>query len=126
MSLERRFAALLLIAPMLAPTVGLTATRAVAAEASPATQQVEVVVDRGYQPARVEVKAGTVVRITFTKRDYTPCTKEVVFPSLGIRRELSVDKPVVIELPALPAGEVEFHCGMDMVRGKLVVAEAGS
>jgi plastocyanin domain-containing protein len=44
-----------------------------------------------------------------------------VFPKLNLRRELLTDKPVVIELPALGPGEYEFKCGMNMVRGKLVV-----
>jgi plastocyanin domain-containing protein len=55
------------------------------------------------------------------RKDYSPCTREVVFPSLDIRRELPVNEPVFIDLPALPAGEIEFHCGMNMIRGTIVV-----
>jgi plastocyanin domain-containing protein len=50
---------------------------------------------------------------------------ENVFPALGIRRELPEGKPVTIELPELKAGEYEFKCGMDMIKGKLVVRPRG-
>ena len=81
----------------------------------------EVIVDGGYQPGRITVTAGEHVRLRFIRRDHTPCTREVVFPGLDIRRELPTDQAVVIDLPALAAGEYEFRCGMNMIRGLLVV-----
>lgn len=84
-------------------------------------REIEIVVDRGYQPGRVVVQQGERIRLKFVRKDYSPCTREVVFPSLGIRRELPVNEPVFIDLPALAPGEVEFHCGMKMVRGTIVV-----
>jgi plastocyanin domain-containing protein len=82
---------------------------------------IEILVDGGYSPARVDVTEGESVRLRFVRKDYSSCTAEVVFPSLGIRRSLPTDHPVIIELPPLEAGEVEFRCGMNMVKGKLVV-----
>lgn len=93
------------------------------AEAPPSAQvrEIEIVVDGGYQPGRITMAAGERVRLRFIRREHTPCTREVVFPGLDIRRELPTDQPVVIELPALAAGEYEFRCGMNMIRGTLVV-----
>ena len=87
-------------------------------------REIEVVVDGAYQPARIEVAPGERVRLRFLRRDYGGCTREVVFPSLNLRRALPTNEPVVIDLPALPVGETAFHCGMNMVRGALVVRAA--
>jgi plastocyanin domain-containing protein len=92
-----------------------------AAEQLPAVREIEVVVDGGYQPGRITVTEGERVRLKFIRRDHSPCAREVVFAGLGIRRELSVDRPLVVELPALAAGEHVFTCGMNMIRGVLEV-----
>lgn len=84
-------------------------------------REVEVVVDQDYQPSRIEVTQGERLRLRFLRRGYGGCTREVVFPTLNLRRELPTNQPVVIELPALPLGETPFQCGMNMVRGVVVV-----
>jgi len=84
-------------------------------------REIEIIVDGGYQPNQIVIQEGERVRLKFVRREYTSCTREVVFPSLDIRRELSPNQPVYIDLPALKPGEVEFRCGMNMVRGKVVV-----
>ena len=88
---------------------------------SPDLREIEIVVDGGYKPARIVITQGERVRLKLIRRDYSPCTREIVFASLGIRRELPTDVPVVIELPALSPGEVQFKCGMSMLRGVIVV-----
>jgi plastocyanin domain-containing protein len=98
--------------------------REAAAQAPPtsaAAREVEVVVERGYHPSRIEVRPGERVRLRFVRREWSGCTREVVFPTLGVRRTLPVNQPVVVELSAPAAGEVPFHCGMNMVRGAVVV-----
>ena len=100
-------------AMLVAPSVALAQDAGV--------REVEVVVDQGYQPSRIEVTQGVPVRLRFIRRDYGGCTREVVFPTLNLRRELPTNQPVVIELPALPLGETPFQCGMNMVRGVVVV-----
>ncbi len=91
---------------------------------SPTVREIHVVVDKGaYSPNRIDIAPGEAVRLKFTRREYTPCTKEIVFPSLGITRELPVGKEVVIDVPAQATGEVPFRCGMNMVKGSLVVSQ---
>jgi plastocyanin domain-containing protein len=106
--------------------VGVLPGRAEAAMAAapqaPAVREIEVVVDGGYRPGRITVAEGERVRLKFVRREHSPCTREVVFPGLDIRRELPTDQPVVIELPELKAGEYEFKCGMNMIKGVLEVA----
>lgn len=88
---------------------------------APAVREIEVIVDGGYRPGRIPVTEGERVRLKFVRREHSPCTREVVFPSLDIRRELPTDQPVVIELPALAPGEYQFKCGMNMIKGVLEV-----
>ncbi|HEX5751017.1 MAG TPA: cupredoxin domain-containing protein [Archangium sp.] len=112
-----------LIAALLAlsPAVGVLPPMNAHAGEAPTPREVQVRVERGYNPARIEVREGERVRLTFLRTEYTPCTKEVVFPTLGIREELPPHQPVTVELPPQKVGEVEFHCGMKMSRGKVVV-----
>jgi plastocyanin domain-containing protein len=49
------------------------------------------------------------------------CGTAVTIPSLGIRRELPLNQPVEIEFTLQKSGNVEFVCGMNMLRGTLVV-----
>lgn len=92
-----------------------------AQQADGGVREVEVVVDQDYQPSRIEVTQGERLRLRFLRRSYGGCTREVVFPTLNLRRELPTNQPVVIELPALPLGDTPFQCGMNMVRGVVVV-----
>ena len=84
-------------------------------------REIEIVVEGGYKPGRIEVREGERVRLKFVRKEYNSCTREVVFPKLNIRRELPPNQPVIIDLPALAPGEYEFRCGMNMIRGTLVV-----
>lgn len=96
-------------------------TPAAWAEDKPSPREVEIVVKGGYQPNLVKVTQGERVRLKFVRREYAGCTKEVVFPTLGIKKTLPTDKPVLIDLPALEPGEVPFHCGMKMIKGTVQV-----
>lgn len=82
---------------------------------------IEVVVEAGYHPDRVVVKQGDPVRLTFLRKEYTGCTREVVFPTLGIRRELPPNQPVEVDLGTPVVGEIPFQCGMQMIHGTVVV-----
>ncbi|WP_437335804.1 cupredoxin domain-containing protein [Sorangium sp. So ce394] len=108
-----------LLAPSLRPSSA--AAEEAPAPSPQAVREIEIVVDGGYKPSRIVVTEGERVRLKLVRRDYSPCSREVVFASLGIRRELPTNVPVVIDLPALSPGEIEFKCGMNMLRGVIVV-----
>ncbi|WP_437317887.1 cupredoxin domain-containing protein [Sorangium sp. So ce385] len=112
------FAASLLVPSLRAPSA---AAEEAPAPSPQAVREIEIVVDGGYKPSRIVVTEGERVRLKLVRRDYSPCSREVVFASLGIRRELPTNVPVVIDLPALSPGEIEFKCGMNMLRGIIVV-----
>ena len=121
----KRFSKILVLAALgLGPTLPTTAATAQAREQTDAVRIVEVVVDGGYRPSRIVVREGERVRLRFVRRDYGPCTEEVVFPELGIRRTLPTNEPVLVDLPLLRAGEYAFRCGMHMIHGTLVVSPA--
>lgn len=105
-------------APALAPRAAFAEAPV---EVSGTMRTVEVTVDGAYRPARIRIAAGERIRLVFVRRDYGPCTREVVFPTLGIRRVLPTDERVEVVLPALEAGEYPFRCGMNMIQGTLVV-----
>ncbi len=96
------------------------------AQEAPQVREIEIVVRGGYSPSRIVVREGERVRLRFVRHEYSSCTREVVFPWLDLRRELPPHQPVVVELPAMRAGEYEFRCGMNMVRGTIVVEATAS
>jgi cobalt-zinc-cadmium efflux system membrane fusion protein len=77
--------------------------------------------EKGYEPAKLTVRAGQPARVTFVRTTDKTCGREVVFPSLNIRRPLPLNEPVVIEFTPRDTGEVGFVCGMNMLRGTVVV-----
>lgn len=87
-------------------------------------REIEIIVEGAYKPSRLELREGEHVRLRFIRKDHGPCTREVIFPTLNIKRELPSGQPVTIELAAPAPGEYEFRCGMHMIKGLLVVHPA--
>jgi len=85
-------------------------------------QEVKVLVtEKGYEPARLMVRAGQLARITFVRNTDKTCGTEIVFPSLSIRRPLPLNEPVVVEFTPKSSGEISFVCGVNMLKGSVVV-----
>jgi RND family efflux transporter MFP subunit len=80
-----------------------------------------VVSEQGYEPAKVTLRAGTPARITFVRTTDKTCGTEVVFPSLNIKRALPLNEPIVIEFTPARSGDIAFACGMNMLKGVVVV-----
>jgi len=79
------------------------------------------VTEASFDPARITFNAGMPARITFTRTSDRTCATKVVFPSLKIERDLPLNKPVAIEFTPAQRGDIEFVCGMNMLRGSIVV-----
>ena len=91
--------------------------------AGPAPESATIRVTKdGFSPATVTVHAGAPVRLTFLRTTDQTCAKEIVVPSLKIRRPLPLDQPVVVTFTPAKAGSVDFVCGMGMLKGAVVVA----
>ena len=80
-----------------------------------------LVTEQGYEPPKVTVRTGTPARITFVGTTDKTCGTEVVFPSLNIKRALPLNQPVTIEFTPQSSSEIGFVCGMNMLRGSIVV-----
>jgi RND family efflux transporter MFP subunit len=80
-----------------------------------------VVNEQGFEPGKVALRARTPARITFLRTTDKTCGTEVVFPSLSIKRALPLNQPVEIEFTPARTGEIAFACGMNMLRGTVIV-----
>jgi HlyD family secretion protein/cupredoxin-like protein len=89
---------------------------------SGAVQTIRVMVsEKGFEPARMSLRAGVPARLTFVRTTDATCATEVVIPSLDIKRPLPLNQPVDIEFAPNKAGDVAFACGIGMFSGTLVV-----
>ena len=85
-------------------------------------QEVKVTVKGGYDPDVIVVKRGQPVRLDFYRDEMASCSEQVVFGDFGIARDLPAFKTTSIEFTPDKAGEFTFACGMNMMRGKLIVS----
>lgn len=92
-----------------------------ASQSVPADAIRVTVSEAGYEPSRIEVERGRPVRLAFYRKDANNCGGEVVFASLNVRRKLPVGKTTIVEITPKDSGELTFACGMNMLRGALVV-----
>ncbi len=81
------------------------------------------VTEKGYEPAELKLRLGVPVRLTFVRETDNTCGTEVVLPEYNIKRELPLNKRVVVEFTPQKSGDFGFACGMNMLKGKLVVSE---
>lgn len=78
------------------------------------------VTEAGYQPASLTLQPGVPARVTFTRKTDATCGTEVVMPAYDINKKLPLNTPVVVEFTP-KEGEFTFTCGMDMLKGKVIV-----
>jgi plastocyanin domain-containing protein len=87
-------------------------------------QEVKITVKGGYSPDLIVVKQGRPVRLDFYRDETASCSEEVILGDFGIARSLPSFETTPIEFTPEKAGEFTFACGMNMIRGKLVVEPA--
>ena len=106
---------------------GMQKATAGAMDASGERQSATITVKGGYSPAVISMRTGTPITLTFDRQETGECTSHVVFADAGLDAMLPGNATTDVELPALPAGEYPFACGMNMVHGLLrVEGEDGS
>ncbi len=84
-------------------------------------QEIKVTVKGGYSPDVIVVKKDLPVRLNFYRDETSSCSDQVVFGDFGIARNLPAHQITAIEFTPEKAGEFTFVCGMNMLRGKLIV-----
>ncbi len=89
-------------------------------------QEVKVIVKGGYSPDVIVVKQGAPVKLTFYRDETASCSEDIVFGDFGIARHLPAFQTTTIEFTPEKPGEFTFTCGMNMMRGKLVVEQAAT
>jgi plastocyanin domain-containing protein len=87
-------------------------------------QEIKVTVKGGYSPDVIVVKQGVPVKLDFFRDETASCSEQVVFGDFGIARDLAAFRTTSIEFTPQKAGEFTFACGMNMLRGKLIVEPA--
>jgi plastocyanin domain-containing protein len=84
-------------------------------------QEIAITVKGGYSPDSIEVVKNKPVRLKFYRDETSSCSEELVFGEFSLRRDLPAFETTVIDITPTKAGTFEFTCGMNMLRGKLVV-----
>ena len=92
-----------------------------AAAGAGGVQEIKVTVKGGYSPDVIVVRQGGPVRLDFYRDETASCSEDVVFADFGISRHLPAFKTTPVEFVPEKRGEFTFTCGMNMMRGKLVV-----
>jgi len=110
-----------------APASQAAAQQTSIAQATPSSQQSQAqsvtvtLSDKGYQPDSFKLRQGVPARVTFIRKVEATCGTEIVLAEYKIKRELPLNQPVVVEFIPARTGEFKFSCGMDMLRGKIIV-----
>lgn len=75
----------------------------------------------GFDPDTIPAKAGQPMKLAFYRPNAQNCANEVVFPDLGIEKKLPPGETTVVEVTPPKTGTLGFACGMNMLKGKLIV-----
>ena len=87
-----------------------------------AAQEIDIKISgHTYTPASVNVQKGKPVRLHFTRDEKPTCGDELVIPALNIKKKVELNQFTTIEITPQQSGELEFTCGMNMMKGKIVV-----
>jgi plastocyanin domain-containing protein len=81
----------------------------------------EIIVRGGYKPSIIKVQANQETKLTFLRKDENSCLEEIVIPDFKIKEYLPMNTPVSIRITPTHKGEFDFHCGMNMYHGKIIV-----
>ncbi len=103
---------------------GTAAARDASEAAAPAAVSEEViiqVVDHGYVPDRVTVKAGVPIRLKLVTDNVFGCARAFTIPALGVERILPSTGIEYVDLPAQAPGQLAFVCSMGMYGGTIEV-----
>lgn len=81
-----------------------------------------ITVDNGvYAPAHIKLAKRRPAKLTFLRKDASPCAEILMIPELDVNESLPLNKPVSVTIPALDEGEYAFHCQMQMYRGRITI-----
>lgn len=76
-----------------------------------------LVTENGFEPKIVHVKPGSPVTLKITRKTDSTCATQIQVPTKNIKKDLPLNKTVLVDLGKLEKGEIRFGCGMDMMAG---------
>ena len=85
-----------------------------------AGNEVHMIVQGGYKPDVIKVQESKPVKLLITRKDENSCLEEIVFPDYKVKKFLPVNEEVEVVLNP-PHKNSDFHCGMNMYFGKIIV-----
>lgn len=86
-----------------------------------AVDSIDILVDGGYKPEKISIPYGKKTKINFLRKDSNSCLEDVILSDFKIKKDLSMNEKVTIEITPNKKGEFNFSCGMGMFHGKLIV-----
>jgi plastocyanin domain-containing protein len=90
--------------------------------ASPAAEAVAIsVTEEGFVPKEIHVKAGQPVTLAVTRKTERTCATELVLKEYTINQKLPLNETVEIKFTPKETGQLTYACGMDMIKGHIVV-----
>ncbi len=92
-------------------------TKSLKAQVKQGIQSVDIIVDGGYTPDRIQVTAGEPVRLNFYRQDPRGCLEQVLLPDFNQALSLTLNQTTSVEIVPEQPGEYIFTCGMNMYRG---------
>ena len=75
----------------------------------------------GYRPESFRLRRGIRAFVTFIRRTKDDCGEVIVIPAYSIRRTLPFNQPLTVSFTPRRNGTFNFMCGMDMLRGQIIV-----
>ena len=91
------------------------------AELDNGVQVIHVTVKGGYSPDVIHVVADVPVRMMFDRQETGDCSSRVVIPDFHVNQALPAFATTAVEFVPAKPGKYEFACGMNMIRGRILV-----
>ena len=95
-------------------------TKSQKAQVKKGIQEVDIVVDGGYTPNRIDVRAGEPVKLNFYRQDASSCLEQVLLPDFNKALDLTLNQTISVEIVPERSGEYNFTCGMNMYTGTII------
>lgn len=86
-----------------------------------AVQEHTINIAGDFSPSTISLAANQPARLNFRRGSEPTCGDEIVFPDLDIRKKVAANETVSIDIPAQQARTLSFTCGMNMMKGSIVI-----
>jgi len=97
-------------------------SEAVDAAVEGGVQKIQILVEGGYKPEVIRLKAGMPAELTFLRKSASSCFDEVLLPDFGKQAALPVNEPYTFTIKPDKPGTFTYSCGMHMFFGKIEVS----